>query len=222
MTPVVGPPGRTRSEQEEQVRTAMATHGLYVDDGPGLADLAAARANAKALVAAFNDSAPDDPAERARLLRAVLGSVGEDSWVEPPLRVMYGSTVHVGTGVYINVGLTLVDDVRITIGDRVLIAPHVTITTTGHPVHPDARADGSQFSAPVHIGDDVWIGSGAQIMPGLTIGRGSVVAAGAVVTRHVPEMVVVGGTPARIIRPITDADRNWSWREPARMEPEST
>lgn len=164
MTPVVGPPGRTRSEQEEQVRTAMATHGLYVDDGPGLADLAAARANAKTLVA----------------------------------------------------------DVRITIGDRVLIAPHVTITTTGHPVHPDARADGSQFSAPVHIGDDVWIGSGAQIMPGLTIGRGSVVAAGAVVTRHVPEMVVVGGTPARIIRPITDADRNWSWREPARMEPEST
>ena len=76
------------------------------------------------------------------------------------------------------------------------------------------RRDGSQFSAPVHLGDDVWVGAGAVILPGVTVGAGSVVAAGAVVTAHVPPMVVVGGVPARVLREVTDADRDHRWREP--------
>ena len=87
-------------------------------------------------------------------------------------------------------------------------------TSTGHPVHPELRRDGSQFSAPVRIGDDVWIGAGAVLLPGVTVGRGSVVGAGSVVTADVPPMTVVAGTPARVLRAITDADREWSYRPP--------
>jgi galactoside O-acetyltransferase len=115
----------------------------------------------------------------------------------------------------VNFGLTLVDDVEIVVGDRVMFAPHVTVTTTGHPVHPQRRADGSQFSAPVHIEDDVWIGAGATILPGVTVGRGSVVAAGAVVTGNVPPMSVAAGVPARVVRSITEDDLEWRYREPS-------
>lgn len=221
MTGDVSPPSDAseQTEREAEVRAAMNTGALYTDYGPGLETLDEARTRGKERVRAFNASEPRDVEGRNRLLREVLGSVGEDCWVEPPLHVMYGKTVHFGAQVYANVGLTLVDDVRITVGDRVMFAPHVTIATTGHPIHPRLRQDFSQFSAPVTIGDDVWVGSGAQIMPGVSIGRGSVIAAGAIVTAHVPEMVVVAGTPARVIREITDADLQWSFREPGRARP---
>jgi galactoside O-acetyltransferase len=95
-----------------------------------------------------------------------------------------------------------------------MFGPHVTIATAGHPVHPAARPHGEQFSAPVVIEEDVWVGGHVVIMPGVTIGRGSVIAAGAVVTANVPPMVVAGGVPAKVLRPITDADREWSYRAP--------
>ncbi|WP_267714563.1 sugar O-acetyltransferase [Streptomyces sp. CoH17] len=133
----------------------------------------------------------------------------------------YGSRTHLGDDVYANFGLTLVDDVEVFVGNRVMFAPHVTVSTTGHPVHPDLRRDGTQFSAPVRIEDDVWIGAGALIMPGVTVGRGSVVGAGSVVTAHVPSMTVVAGTPARVLREITDADRTWSHRPPRTLRREA-
>ena len=134
--------------------------------------------------------------------------------MEPPLHVAYGNRVHLADDVYVNFNLTLVDDVEVFIGSRVMLAPNVTITTTGHPVHPDLRRDGSQFSAPVRIGDDVWIGAGAVLLSGVVIGAGSVVGAASVVTGNVPPGVVVAGSPARIIRAITDADRDWTYRPP--------
>lgn len=201
-------------DREREVRRRMDAHELYTDSGPGLEALDAERVRGKELAHDFNATRPRETAERERLLREMLGSVGERVWVEPPLRVMYGHRVHLGDDVFVNVNLTLVDDVEVHVGDRVMFAPNVTVTTTGHPVHPDLRRDGTQFSAPVHIEDDVWIGSGAVILPGVTIGRGSVVGAGAVVTANVPPDVVVGGAPARVIRAITDADREFRYRPP--------
>lgn len=201
-------------DREREVRRRMAAHELYTDYGPGLEELDEERVRGKELAHDFNATRPREAEERQRLLREMLGSVGERVWVEPPLRVMYGNRVHLGDDVFVNVNLTLVDDVDVHVGNRVMFAPNVTVTTTGHPVHPDLRRDGTQFSAPVHIEDDVWIGSGAVILPGVTIGRGSVVGAGAVVTANVPPDVVVGGTPARVIRAITDADREFRYRAP--------
>lgn len=201
-------------DREREVRRRMDAHELYTDYGPGLEELDEERVRGKELAHDFNATRPREAEERQRLLRAMLGSVGERVWVEPPLRVMYGNRVHLGDDVFVNVNLTLVDDVDVHVGNRVMFAPNVTITTTGHPVHPDLRRDGTQFSAPVRIEDDVWIGSGAVILPGVTIGRGSVVGAGAVVTANVPPDVVVGGTPARVLRAITDADREFRYRAP--------
>ncbi|WP_255579399.1 sugar O-acetyltransferase [Cryobacterium sp. PAMC25264] len=204
--------------RERDVRNRMDQHQLYTDSGAGLEALTEERLRGKDLADDFNATRARDESGRHRILLELFGSMGENVWVEPPLRVAYGNHVHVGHTVYANFNLTLVDDVDIYIGDRVMFAPNVTITTTGHPVHPELRRDGSQFSAPVHIEDDVWIGSGAIILPGVTIGAGAIVGAGSIVTANVPAGVVVAGSPARIIRTISDADRQFSYRAPRDLQ----
>ncbi|MGW0817861.1 sugar O-acetyltransferase [Streptomyces viridiviolaceus] len=204
----------TVDPREREVRRRMAAQELYCDAAPGLEGLEEERLRGKELADAYNRTAPRDQEGRRALLERMFAAVGAGVWIEPPLHVAYGNHAHLGDDVYVNFGLTLVDDVEVVVGDRVMFAPHVTVSTTGHPVHPDLRRDGTQFSAPVRIEDDVWIGTGAMIMPGVTIGRGSVVGAGSVVTAHVPPMVVVAGTPARVVREITDADREWRHRPP--------
>jgi galactoside O-acetyltransferase len=205
---------QTMNPRERDVRDRMERHELYTDAGPGLEALTEERLRGKDLADEFNATRARDNVGRQRILGELLGSMGENVWVEPPLRVAYGTHVHFGDAVYVNFNLTLVDDVNIYVGDRVMFAPNVTVTTTGHPVHPDLRRDGSQFSAPVHIEDDVWIGAGAIILPGVTIGAGSIVGAGSVVTANVPANVVVAGTPARVIREIDDSDRQFQYRPP--------
>ncbi|ROS73338.1 sugar O-acetyltransferase [Cellulomonas sp. PhB143] len=202
-------------DREAEVRRRMAAHELYTD--AGVEALAAERVRARELAFDLLHTRPGDTAARERLLRELLGGVGEGVWVEPPLHVAYGANVTVGDDVYVNTNLTLVDDVGVTLGDRVMVAPNVTITTTGHPVHPDLRRGGGQFSAPVVVEDDVWLGAGAVLLPGVTVGRGSVVAAGSVVTADVPPGVVVAGVPARVLRVVTDADLEWRFRPPGTL-----
>ncbi|MFJ8027960.1 sugar O-acetyltransferase [Streptomyces sp. NPDC096311] len=211
----------TLNDSEREVRRRMAAHELYTDSAPGLDRLEEERVRGKELADEFNRTGARDPETRQNILRKLFGALGDRVWIEPPLQVAYGNHVHLGDDVYVNFGLTLVDDTDVFIGDRVMFAPHVTITTTGHPVHPELRQDGSQFSAPVRIEDDVWIGAGAIILPGITIGQGSVIGAGSVVTANVPPMVVVAGTPARVLRKITDADRTWTYRPPRTLEAEN-
>ncbi|MFB8120319.1 DapH/DapD/GlmU-related protein [Streptomyces sp. NPDC055962] len=124
----------------------------------------------------------------------------------PPFHAAFGSNVHRGDDFFGNVNLTLVDDVDIRIGDDVMIAPSVTLTTTGHPVHPSRRADFGRFSEPIDIEDKVWIGSNAVILPGVRIGHGSVIGAGSVVSHSIPPMSVAPGAPCRVVRAITDDD----------------
>lgn len=201
-------------DREAEIRRRMDAQELYTDEGPGLDRLTEQRIRGKELAAAYNATSPRDAEGRAALLREIFGAVDGDVWIEPPLHVAYGRHTTVVGWMYANTGLTVIDDSPVRIGARVMFGPHVTISTAGHPVHPELRADGSQFSAPVTIEDDVWIGGNVSILPGVTVGRGSVVAAGAVVTGNVPPMTVVGGVPARVLRPITAADRDWSWRPP--------
>ncbi|HEY0186966.1 MAG TPA: sugar O-acetyltransferase [Cellulomonas sp.] len=154
----------------------------------------------------FNRTPPSQPARRDELLHAMLGSVGARTVLLPPFHAAYGANVHLGDDFFGNVNLTCVDDVDIRIGDGVMIAPTVTLTTTGHPVHPDRRVDLARFSEPIVIEDKVWIGSNVTVLPGVRIGYGSVIGAGSVVSRDVPPMVVAVGVPCRVLRAITEAD----------------
>lgn len=202
------------SAEEREVRRRMAQQELYKDYGQGLEDLEEVRVRARELSAQFNSSSPRDTEGRSRLLAEMLGTAGAGAWIEPPFHVSYGKHTHIGERFYANFGLTLIDDSEVIIGDEVMIGPHVTISTAGHPIHPDVRSTDYQFSAPVKLEDRAWIGANVTILPGVTIGYGSVVAAGAVVTGNVPPMTVVGGIPARVIRSITEDDKLWQYKAP--------
>lgn len=161
----------------------------------------------------FNATRPSQAEERARLLTQLFGSIGTGCWIEPPFHANWGGrNVHLGDHVYANFNLTLVDDGPIHIGSHVMFGPNVVITTAGHPVWPELRRHAAQFNLPVRIGDNVWIGSAVQIMPGVTIGDNTVVGAGSVVTRDLPADVVALGSPCRVVRAIGDHDRAYYWR----------
>lgn len=181
---------------------------------PNEPELLAEQLRALELLYDYNATRPSESDARNTLLIAMLASVGEGCCFEPPLHANWGGRhVHVGDHVYANFNLTLVDDGEIFIGDRVLFGPNVTVTTVGHPILPELRAGGSQFTQTVRIGTNVWVGAGAIIMPGVSIGDDSVIGGGSVVTRDVPSGVVAFGNPCRVIRPIGSRDREYYWRD---------
>ena len=161
---------------------------------------------ARGLCQDYNQTRADETEKRTAILQALLAGCGENVWIEPPLTLAMGNTVSIGSGTYINSNLTLVDDYEIFIGNEVLIAPNVTISTTNHPLHYMARRHGEMYSKKVVIEDHVWIGSNAVICAGVTVGMGSVIGAGSVVTRDIPPMCFAAGVPCRVIREITDED----------------
>jgi galactoside O-acetyltransferase len=158
------------------------------------------------LVFEYNHTPPNQVDRRRSLLEGIFGSVGERTVLLPPFHAGFGSKVHLGDDFFGNVNLTFIDDVEIRIGNGVMIAPSVTLTTTGHPVHAARRVDFARFSEPIVIEDKVWIGSNVVVLPGVRIGYGSVIGAGSVVSRDIPPMVVAVGVPCRILRPVTDQD----------------
>ncbi|MHC9043216.1 sugar O-acetyltransferase [Microbacterium saperdae] len=158
------------------------------------------------LIFEYNQTRPSDTDRRGALLRSILGSVGERAVLHSPFHAGFGSNVHIGDDFFGNVNLTFVDDVDIGIGNGVMIAPSVTLTTTGHPVHPDRRVDFARFSEPIVIEDKVWVGSNVVVMPGVRIGYGAVIGAGSVVTKDIPPMVIAFGAPCRVVRAIADGD----------------
>jgi galactoside O-acetyltransferase len=158
------------------------------------------------LIFEYNQIRPSNTGRRRELLEEILGSVGARTVLLSPFHAAFGSNVHIGDDFFGNVNLTFVDDVEIRIGNGVMIAPSVTLSTTGHPVHPDLREDFRRFSKPIVIEDKVWIGSNSAVLPGVRIGYGSVIGAGSVVTRDVPPMSVAVGVPCRVVRGITDGD----------------
>jgi len=192
------------------IRERMKQGLLYTDLGEGLEE---ERQRCKELIYDYNLTRPGEAEKRKALLRELLGDMGENIWIEPPVRMAYGKNVHIGDSFYANFNLVLVDDIDIYIGNHVMIAPNVTITATGHPVHPDLRKNGTQFSIPVRIEDDVWIGANVVILPGVTIGKNSVIGAGSVVTKNIPENVVAVGNPCQVLREITERDKQFYYKD---------
>jgi maltose O-acetyltransferase len=177
----------------------MLAGELYIADDP---ELAGESRRALRLMERFNQSSVDEPELRRQLLAELLGSFGEGSELRPPFFCDYGRHITVGARTFINFGLTALDVARITIGDDVQIGPNVQLLTPTHPVEPGARRDKWESAEPIVIEDNVWLGGGAIVLPGVTVGANSVVGAGAVVTRSLPANVVAVGNPARVIREV--------------------
>ena len=161
----------------------------------------------------YNATRPLQAEKRAELLKEMFAEIGENCYIEPPLHANWaGKFVHFGKNVYANFNLTLVDDTHIYVGDSTMIGPNVTIATAGHPILPVLREKVYQFNLPVHIGKNCWIGAGAIILPGITIGDNTVVGAGSVVTKDLPANVVAVGNPCRILREIGERDKVYYYR----------
>lgn len=179
------------------MRERMLAGELYRAGDP---QLAALRHHARETTHAANLLPPSRKIERMALLRGLFGAMGEDSAVLPPFQCDYGCFIQAGARLFINFGCIVLDCAMVTIGDDVQIASGVQIIAATHPLDAAERATGWEMGRPVHIGHRSWIGAGAIILPGVTVGDDAVVGAGAVVTRDVPPGTVVAGNPARVIR----------------------
>jgi len=177
----------------------MVSGKLYVSSDP---ELVADRENARRIVRLYNQSLETEYARRTELLKELLGTTGANIWIEPNFRCDYGYNIHVGDHFYANFNCTILDVCEVTIGDYCLIGPNVQIYTASHPLNPTERNTGAEYGKPIKMGNSVWIGGGAIINPGITIGDNVVVGSGSVVTKNVPNNVVVVGNPAKVIREI--------------------
>ena len=167
----------------------------------------------KKKIYAFNHLEPDRLDEKEKLLKEILGKTGEYVNIEAPFHCDYGYNIEVGENFFANYNFTVLDVGKVRIGANAQIAPNVSIYTAGHPIHPDSRNSGYEYGISITIGDNVWIGGNVCIMPGVTIGNNVVIGAGSVVTKDVPDNVIAAGNPCRIIRTITEEDRDFYYRD---------
>jgi maltose O-acetyltransferase len=181
-----------RTQQER-----MLAGDLYIANDPALAR---ASRDAIRMAAEYSRIWPAHPDTAARILRRLLGSVGEGTEIRAPMYVDYGRNITIGARTFINYNLTALDVVPITIGDDVQIGPNVQLLTPTHPLDPQQRRDKLEAGKPIVIGDNVWLGGGVIVLPGVTIGENTVVGAGAIVSKDLPANVVAMGKPAKIRR----------------------
>jgi maltose O-acetyltransferase len=181
------------SEQKDR----MLRGDLYIADDP---ELVADAVRCDALLARFNATRATDADERRQILAQLLGELGEGAVVRPPLFMDYGYQTTIGPGTFVNANCVILDVARVRIGAAVQVGPNVQILTPTHPLDPEQRGAGWEAAEPITIEDNVWLGGGVIVLPGVTIGRDTVVGAGAVVTRDLPAGVVAVGNPARVIR----------------------
>ena len=181
-------------------REKMLAGELY---DPLDAELVLARERARDLCQALNATREGEQEERRRVLRALLPAGGDSVWMQPPFFCDYGSNITLGERVFFNFNCVVLDVCPVRIGSFTLFGPGVQILTPLHPLDPELRRR-QEFGKPITIGSDVWVGGGALILAGVTIGSRAVIGAGSVVTRDIPDAVFAAGNPCRVIRPITD------------------
>jgi maltose O-acetyltransferase len=178
-------------------REKMLGGELYLASDPELLEL---RRRARALLAAYNRTTQDEPAEREKLLRGLLGRCGSGVWVEPPFFCDYGVHTSLGDGVYVNFNCVFLDCAAIEVGDNVQFGPAVQLYTAHHPLPAAERVAGPELASPITIGKNCWLGGGAIVCPGVSIGANTTIGAGSVVVRDIPADVLAVGNPCRVVR----------------------
>lgn len=195
----------------KEIEARMHNGDLYFPTDPELSRLQTERLD---LLYDYNATRPTEAKKREEILKKLFAEIGEGCYIEPPFHSNWaGKHVHFGKFVYSNFNLTLVDDTHIYVGDNTMFGPNVTVATAGHPILPELREKGLQYNAPVHIGKNCWIGSGAVIVPGVTIGDNVVIGAGSIVTKDVPSNVVAVGNPCRVLREVGERDREFFFKD---------
>lgn len=167
---------------------------------------------ARRLTQELNTADRADFANIGRIVKELLGK-SEGAFINPPFYCDYGTHIEVGKNFFANYNCTILDVAKVIIGDNCQLAPNVAIYTAGHPVHPDSRNSGYEYGIEVTIGDNVWVGGNTVICPGVHIGSNTVIGAGSVVTKDIPEWTIAAGNPCRVIRRITEEDRKFYFRD---------
>lgn len=183
----------------------MRAGKLYVAGDQALRQM---RMTAKKLCIAYNALPPDaDETQRRDILQKLIGHMEDTPHFEPIFRCDYGRNITIGRHFFSNYNLVILDSAPVFNGDDVLIGPNVGLFTATHPLDPEQRASGLELAKPITIQDGVWIGGGSIINPGVTVGKGSIIGAGSVVTKDIPPGVIAVGSPCRVLRPLTEADK---------------
>lgn len=198
--PAVTPSGQETMTEKEKMLKGL----LYNAIGE---ELQADRLRAKDLCFRFNALLPSDEAARQAVLKRLLGKTADDPCIMSPFWCDYGYNIEIGEHFFSNHNLVILDCAKVTFGDHVFVAPHCGFHTAGHPVDFERRNQGLEYAYPITVGDNVWIGAGVQVMPGVNIGSNVVIGGGSIVTRNIPDNVVAVGNPCRVLRPISDEDR---------------
>lgn len=164
--------------------------------------LIAERLDCKEMCRDYNDLRPKDTENRDRLLRKILGHAGNRMTVEQPFYCDYGYNISVGDNFFANFNLVILDEAPVTFGDNVFVAPNCGFYTAGHPLDAVSRNKGLEYARRITVGNDVWIGAGVSVLPGVTIGNNCVIGAGSVVNRDIPDNSLAAGNPCRVIKKI--------------------
>ena len=192
----------TEKEKMEQQKLYDANYDLA---------LAEERFECKTLCQEYNGLPIKDLDNRNKLIKRILGKTGDQIHIEPDFWCDYGYKIEVGKNFYANHGLVILDAGRVTFGDNVFIAPSCGFHTSGHPIDFERRNKGLEYAYPIVVGNNVWFGAGVQVMPGVIIGDNVVIGAGSVVTKNIPSNNIAVGNPCKVVREITEADKEKIW-----------